>query len=348
MRVGILNASSYAGVELVRLLAGHPEFELVAATARSQAGQRLRDVFPSLAYSARPSLADLVLTPEIEAPVDLVFSAMPHTASAQALLPFIHDGIPAVDFAGDFRLKDPAEFEEYYGEAHPAPDLLPCAVYGLTELHREEIRRAKLVANPGCYPTGAILALAPVLAEGLVEPDFIIDAKSGVSGGGRTLRLENHFSEVNESVNAYRIGRHQHTPEIRQELAEVSRRAGGDGTITVTFVTHLVPMTRGILTTAYARLRRDASPEELRSLYREYYAGCRFVQITDQPPQTKATWGSNFCLIHPAVDRKSNRLVVVACLDNLVKGASGQALQNANLMAGLPEETGLLLAPVFP
>ncbi len=348
MKVGILNASSYAGVELVRLLAGHPEFELVAATARSQAGQRLGDVFPSLAYSARPSLADLVLTPEIEAPVDLVFSAMPHKASAQALLPFIHDGIPAVDFAGDFRLKDPAEFEEYYGEAHPAPDLLPCAVYGLTELHREEIKRAKLVANPGCYPTGAILALAPALAEGLVEPDFIIDAKSGVSGGGRTLRLENHFSEVNESVNAYRIGRHQHTPEIRQELAEVRRRASGDGSVTVTFVTHLVPMTRGILTTAYARLRRDASPEELHDIYREFYAGSRFVQITEQPPQTKATWGSNFCLIHPAVDRKSGRLVVVACLDNLVKGASGQALQNANLMAGLPEETGLLVAPVFP
>jgi N-acetyl-gamma-glutamyl-phosphate reductase len=348
MKVGILNASSYAGLELARLLAGHPEFVLAAATARSQAGQRLRDVFPSLACTARPGIADLVLTPDIERQVDLIFSAMPHAASAAALLPYIRDGIPVVDISGDFRLKNAAEYREFYGAEHPAPELLSAAVYGLTELHREELRNTKLVANPGCYPTGAILALAPALTAAVIEPDVIVDAKSGVSGSGRSLRLESHFSEVNESVHAYRIGRHQHLPEMTQELAAVSRRAGGDGAVTLTFVPHLVPMTRGILTTCYARLRRDATPEGLGALYREFYGDSPFVQVADDAPQTKATWGSNFCLVHPTVDRRSGRLVVVASLDNLVKGASGQALQNANLMVGLPEETGLQMTPLFP
>jgi N-acetyl-gamma-glutamyl-phosphate reductase len=348
MRVGILNASSYAGIELVRLLASHPEFELASATARSQAGQRLRDVFPSLAYTARPALGDLVLTPELDGPVDLIISAMPHKASAAALAPFVRDGLRAVDISGDFRLKDIAEYQEFYGEQHAAPELLSSAVYGLTELRRDEIARTRLVANPGCYPTGAFLALAPALALGLVEPDLIVDAKSGISGGGRTLRLENHYSEVVDSVNAYRIGSHQHMPEISQELSDVSRRAGGAARVTLTFVPHLVPMTRGILSTCYARLRRDVSAQELRQAYRDYYAGSRFVQVVDASPQTKATWGSNYCLVHPTVDRRSGRMVVVACIDNLVKGASGQALQNANVMVGLPEETGLLVAPVFP
>ncbi len=342
MRIGILNVTGYAGLELIRLLAGHPEMRIVAATGRSQAGQRLGDVFPFTNLFPGGDLGALTITPEIDTAVDLVFSGLPHKASAEALLPFIQDGIPVVDIAADFRLRDPAVYQEWYQE-HPCPEHLPAAVYGLTELHRAEVQQAKIVANPGCYPTGAILGLAPALAEGLVSPNVIVDAKSGISGGGRSLSLTNHFSEVNESVEAYALQGHRHMPEITQELG-----AAANADVHVTFVPHLIPMIRGILATCYATLAGNVSQADVDALYESRYGDEPFVQTLAVSPKTKWTYGSNHCLVHPVVHARTNTLIVTTAIDNLVKGASGQALQNANLMLGLPETMGLETKPLYP
>ena len=342
-RAGILNVTGYAGVELVRILLNHPEIQIAGVTGRSAAGQRLPDVFPHLWQ------ADLPITADLTEPVDVVFSALPHAASAEACLPFLERGVPVVDISADFRLKSVAEYREWYGE-HPAPDLLAEAVYGLTELNREDVRRARLVANPGCYPTGPILALAPVLREGLIRPDVVIDAKSGISGAGRSLRLDLHYAEANESVSAYGLDGHRHLPEIVQELSRYCEAPAPR----VTFVPHLIPMTRGILCTCYADLVPGRLPEgdgaaaAVRELYREAYRDEPFVRVVDRPPGTKHTYGNNLCLLYPTVDGRTGRLVVVTCLDNLVKGAAGQAVQNANLMLGLPEAMGLAAPALYP
>lgn len=344
MRTGIINATSYFGLELVRLLGGHPVLEVAAITARSQAGKALGEVFPHVAglyCSAR--LAAMRLTETIEEPVDIVFSCLPHADSAPALLPFIQRGIPVIDVSADFRLKDPAEYTKWYGVEHPAPQLLKDAVYGLTEIHRAELATAKIVGNPGCYPTAAILALAPAIREGLVENTAIVDAKSGVSGGGRSLTLANHFSEVNESVHAYAIGGHRHGPEMTQELSAIARAP-----VNVTFVPHLVPMTRGILTTCYAPLKRDVSPRSLAELYSDAYAREPFVILAPEPPRTKWTFSSNYCFVHATIDHTGTQLLATAALDNLVKGAAGGAIQNANVMLGLEETAGLTAPPVYP
>lgn len=341
MRVGIVNVTGYAGVELARLLLRHPAAEIVEVTGRSQAGQRLDEVFPHLGL-------DMVIQPELSEKVDVAFLALPHKASAEAAIPLLEAGVRVIDISADFRLKDAAVYQQWYSHEHPAPELLSEAVYGLPELYREQVKTARLIANPGCYPTSAILGLAPAL--GLIEPDIIIDSKSGVSGAGRSLSLTNHFSEANENVQAYALGGHRHLPEISQELAAARVRAlgsQGDG-LRITFVPHLIPMTRGILTTAYARLRKPMSQDDVRALYEDFYAGETFVRVTKAPPQTKQTWGSNMCLVYPTVDPRTQRLVVVSCIDNLVKGAAGQAIQNMNLMFGLPEGEGLLNAPIYP
>jgi N-acetyl-gamma-glutamyl-phosphate reductase len=339
-RVGIINVTGYAGVELARLLRGHPGIELVSVTGRSAAGQALGTVFPHL--------ADMDL--KIEArlgEVDLAFSALPHKESAQEIVPLLGRGLRVVDISADFRLREAAAYPEWYGFTHPAPELLAKAVYGLTELYRPEVKTASLVANPGCYPTSAILALAPALKAGLVEPDIIVDSKSGVSGAGRSLSLNTHYAEANEDTAAYALGGHRHLPEIVQELG----RLGDGGPPSVTFVPHLLPMTRGILTTAYARLRAGAAVsrgQDLMAFYRDFYKGEPFVRVVESPPHTKHTWGSNQCLVHPTLDARTGRLVVISCLDNLVKGAAGQAIQNMNLMLGLPETTGLEAPAVYP
>lgn len=344
MKVGVINASSYFGLELVRLLAGHPELEVAALTARSQAGKAFGEVFPHMAgLYCGSRVAALKLTEEIEDAVDIVFSCLPHAASATALLPFIKRGIPVIDVSADFRLKDAAEYAKWYGVAHPAPELLAGAVYGLTEIHRQEIRTARIVGNPGCYPTAAVLALAPALREGLVENVAIVDAKSGVSGGGRSLTLANHYSEVNESVHAYATAGHRHGPEITQELSGIAGAA-----VRVTFVPHLVPMTRGILATCYAPLRRETTGEELAELYRDAYASEPFVIVATEPPHTKWTYASNYCAVHATVDHTGTQLLATAALDNLVKGAAGEALQNANVMLGFEETAGLTAPPIFP
>jgi len=342
-KVGIINVTGYAGVELARLLYQHPQVELTVVTGRSTAGKKLAEVFPHL--------ANIDLTIEYElGEVDFVFSALPHKESAQRIIPLIEHGIKVVDISADFRLKDATEYQSWYGFTHPAPQLLTQAVYGLTELHRSQIAPAQLIANPGCYPTGAILALAPAVKEALIEPSIVIDSKSGVSGAGRTLNLRTHYSEVNNDVSAYALQGHRHLPEIIQEL---NLLASGKSLL-VTFVPHLIPMTRGILTTAYASLASGKiSPnkkgeEELRQLYSAFYKDEPFVKVVDSPPHTKHTWGNNLCLIYPTIDHRTNRLIVISCIDNLVKGAAGQAIQNMNLMLGIPETTGLEAIAIFP
>ncbi len=341
-KVGIINVTGYAGSELARLLYNHPEVEVAGVTGRSQAGKRLPEALPYLWQ------LDLPITPAIEAPVDLVFSSLPSGASAAALAPFIEAGVPAIDIAADFRLRDPVEFSLWYGVEHPAPHLLPSAVYGLTELHRAEVADAKLVANPGCFPTAAVLGLAPAVREGVIGSQIIVDAKSGISGAGRGgtegANIMDLYGEANENVVAYRIDGHGHLPEIVQELAALREASPPNAT----FVPHRVPMTRGILATCYADLTTDLTTEQARALYRDFYANEPFVRVTDTAPQTKHTTGTNVCLVHPVVDTRARRLIVISCLDNLVKGAAGQAIQNMNLMLGLPETTGLDRPALYP
>ncbi len=334
--------TGYAGVELARLLSRHPQVELVSVTGRSTAGMRLDEVFPHITGS------NLVIEAEL-GDVELAFSAMPHKESAAEVLPLLKRGIKVVDLSADFRLKDAGEYTEWYGFTHPAPQILEQAVYGLPELHRQQITSARLVANPGCYPTGAILALAPAVEQGLIGNHAIIDSKSGISGAGRTVSLKTHFAEANEDVAAYALDGHRHLPEIIQELNLLQPKQPPS----VTFVPHLIPMTRGILTTCYAPLigRLAASKKgeaELRQIYLDFYKAKPFVKITASPPHTKHTWGSNLCLIYPTIDTRTGRLIVISCIDNLVKGAAGQAIQNINLMLGLPETTGLEGLTVYP
>jgi len=338
MKVGIINVTGYAGVELARLLHQHPEVELASVTGRSAAGQSLSEVFPHLAG------IDLTIKAKLE-DVELVFSAMPHKESAGEVIPLLEKGVKVVDISADFRLKDASEYPRWYGFSHPAPQLLARTTYGLPELHRAEIAAAQLIANPGCYPTGAILALAPAVKAKLITADVIIDSKSGVSGAGRSLTLTTHYSEANEDVSAYALEGHRHLPEIIQELNLLNP----EKPLAVTFVPHLIPMTRGILTTCYAPLASAKTGEkELKKLYTDFYKDAPFVRVADSPPHTKQTWGSNFCLVYPTLDQRTGRLVVISAIDNLVKGAAGQAIQNMNIMLGLPETTGLEALAVYP
>jgi N-acetyl-gamma-glutamyl-phosphate reductase len=264
--------------------------------------------------------------------------------------PLIEAGLPVIDHSADFRLRDVDDYESWYGRKHPAPHLLPDAVYGMPELHREEVAMARVVAVPGCYPSSAIPALAPALRAGIIEHDIIIDSKSGLSGAGRTLGLKQHYSEANESVLAYGLEGHFHLAEIVQELSRLCEAPAPR----ITFVPHLIPMTRGILSTCYAPLAPgrlspgNRARDEVRDIYRDFYRDEPFTRVVDSPPQTKHTWGNNYCLLYPTVDVRAGRLVVVSCLDNLVKGAAGQAVEDMNLMLGLPETTGLEDLAVYP
>jgi N-acetyl-gamma-glutamyl-phosphate reductase len=343
VKVGIINITGYTGAETARLLFRHPGVQLVSVTGRTEAGKRLREVFPYLAE------IDLTIQSGLDE-VDLVFSALPHKASAEAVLPLLRQGVRVIDLSADFRLKQAEEYPRWYDFTHPAPQLLQEAVYGLPELHRAEVSSAHLVANPGCYPTGAILALAPAIKEGLIEPDIIIDSKSGVSGAGRTLSLAAHYCEANENVSAYALEGHRHLPEILQELHAL--RPGLP--LSVTFLPHLVPMSRGILSSCYAPIVEgkiapgEKGKQEVALLYTDFYRNEPFVKVVETPPQTKHTWGNNFCLIYPTIDLRTGRLMVISCLDNLVKGAAGQAIQNMNLMLGFPETLGLEALAVYP
>ena len=342
-RVGIINVGGYAGVELARLIYQHPEVELASVTGRSAVGQKLSDIFPHLAAT------ELIIEDKL-GEVDFAFSAMPHKESAKEIIPLLNGGIKVVDISADFRLTDAAEYPHWYDFDHPAPQLLKTTIYGLTELYRPQVATAQLVANPGCYPTGAILALAPAVKAGVIEPDIIIDSKSGVSGAGRSLSMATHFCEANENVTAYALDGHRHLPEIVQEVKLLDPKQSP----TITFVPHLIPMTRGILTTCYASPSQGKiavgkeGKKELIDLYLEFYKDEPFVRVVTSPPHTKHTWGNNCCLIYPTIDPRTGRLIVISCIDNLVKGAAGQAIQNMNLMLGLPETTGLEAPAIYP
>lgn len=342
-KVGIINVTGYVGVELARLLYQHPNVELTSVTGRSAAGQKLGTVFPHL------TSIDLTIEAEL-GEVNLAFSAMPHKESAKEVITLINRDLKVVDLSADFRLKDASEYPKWYGFNHPAPELLERAVLGIPELHGHQIATAQLVASTGCFSSGAILALAPAIKTGIIGPDIIIDSKSGISGAGRTLSLHTHYSEANEDVTAYSLDGHRHLPEIVQELTLLRP----DQPPLITFIPHLIPMTRGILTTCYANLvsskvaANNKGREEIRQLYLDFYKDKPFVRIAESSPHTKYTWGNNNCIIYPTTDERTGRFVVISCLDNLVKGAAGHAIQNMNLMLGLPETAGLEMLAIYP
>ncbi len=342
-KVGIFGAAGYGGIELVRMLLQHPDVEITYIGGHSTVGENLAVLYPHLTGAIDLTIEESDVARASEA-ADLLFFCLPHAVGAGMVAEAIEAGRKVIDFSADYRLEDVAVYENYY-EPHPAPELIERAVYGLPELHREKIAATQLCAVPGCYPTGAILALAPVCAAGLIDPTrIIIDSKSGTSGAGKKLSETVHFSECNESVMAYKVASHRHGPEMIQELSHV----GED--VTLTFTPHLMPMTRGILTTAYAELVRAMSVEELVEVYREFYDGERFVQVLDagKLPATKHVTGSNNCHIGLAVHEEAGRLVAVSAIDNLVKGLAGAAVQCMNLMCGYPEATAVDQYPIWP
>lgn len=345
VRVAVVGSTGYGGVELIRLLLNHPQVHIASVISSSHAGEPLADIFPHLHQIVTDRL-DAVEVEEIRGKADIVFTATPHGVSAGLVPKFLQAGLKVIDLSGDFRLKSGAAYEQWYKHQPADENLLRKAVYGLSEVYAERVRGSDFVSNPGCYPTAASLGLIPAVARGLIDPaTIIIDAKSGVSGAGRGLSLSTHFAEVNENFSAYKINRHQHTPEIEQTLSDVAGR-----TVTVTFTTHLVPMTRGIMCTAYAAVSGAAGVDEFLAAYREYYAGRPFVRIRERGkfPATKEVWGSNYCDIGIAVDERTGRATIISVIDNLVKGAAGQAIQNLNIMMGWDETLGLRLSPAFP
>jgi N-acetyl-gamma-glutamyl-phosphate reductase len=343
-KVAIIGATGYTGVELLRLLLAHPEAEITALTSQKYIGLPIEEVFPSL--KGRLSLVCEELNVErISQKAEIVFTALPHKRAMEVVPLFYERGKRIIDLSADFRFRKARIYEQWY-QKHQAPELLSISVYGLPELHREEIRKATIVGNPGCYPTGALIGLIPLVKEGLISLDgIVVDSKSGVSGAGRDVVLESLFCEVNEGVKAYKIFSHRHTPEIEQELSEMARRE-----VKVTFVPHLIPMDRGILTTLYVHLNKKMKTRDLLNLFEESYRREPFVRVYPEGrlPNTKDVRGSNFCDVGIVVSEADERAVIVTAIDNLVKGASGEAIQNMNLMVGYPETMGLDGIPLAP
>ncbi len=335
VKVAVLGATGYTALEAIKILLRHPQAEIVAVTSRQEGNTPISSVHPSLVGRLDLPLEDLS-PDEVGKRADCVFGCLPHCASAEILPKVLAAGAKVVDFSADYRLDDAATYLEWYGHEHPDAGRLGTTVYGLPELFRERIRRQSLVANPGCYSTSAILPLAPLLKSGLFESDdIIIDSKSGVSGAGRQPKMMTHFPECNESMSAYNVGRHRHTPEIEQVIA---RHAGVRPA--VIFTPQLAPMDRGILSTIYIRPRKKLAEADVMHLLREAYADERFVRVVDHLPGTKDTVDTNFCDITARVVR--DRVLLISCLDNLVKGAAGAAVQNFNVLFDLPETMGLL------
>jgi N-acetyl-gamma-glutamyl-phosphate reductase len=333
-RIAILGATGYTALELIKILLRHPDAEIVAVTSRQEGQPPIAMIHPSLSDRLDLRLEDLSPA-EVSARAECVFSCLPHGASATVIPQLLQAGSRVIDFSADYRLNDPEVYAQWYGQKHADPDRLGKVVYGLPELFRKQIVGSQLVANPGCYPTSAILALAPLLQSGLIDPrSIIVDSKSGVSGAGRTPKMTTHYPECNESISAYNVGRHRHTPEIDQIL---SFAAGSP--VEVVFTPQLVPMDRGILTTTYSQPVKDLSEDKLLQAVRDFYAEEAFVRVVDHLPGTKDSLGTNFCDITVRMVR--GRVLTISCLDNLIKGASGAAVQNFNLMFGFPETTAL-------
>jgi len=344
IRIGIVGASGYTGVELARILCNCPDVKLTVATSRQYKGKNLADVYPSLAGMVDIVCEDLQAE-ELSDRADLFFTAVPHQ-TAMAIVPdLLEAGKKVVDLSADFRLHDAEVYEQWY-QVHSAPQYLPEAVYGLPELHRQQIAKARLVANPGCYPTSVILGLAPLLQAGVVDPGtLVVDSKSGASGAGRLAQTGSLFCEVTDGFKAYKVGEHRHTPEMEQEISKLCGQQ-----VVITFTPHLLPISRGILSTMYAKLSKPVTDTEIGELYNNFYQDEPFVRLCGlgQFPATQFVRGSNFCDIGFKVDERTGRVIILSAIDNLVKGAAGQAVQNMNLMCGFPETQGLNIVPLFP
>ena len=340
--VGIVGASGYTGAELLRLLSAHPGLEPTVLTSREFAGKDVASVYPNLAaYAGRSYDA---LNVDALTALDLVFLALPHGASMKLGAELAGSAVRVVDLSADFRLEDPAAYPEWFGSAHAAPEWLGKWTYGLPELHRGEIAGGQTVANPGCYPTAALLALAPLVSGRLIDPStIVVSAASGVSGAGRGLSPGVHFANLDASFKAYTVTGHKHTPEIEQELTKLSGEL-----VRVSFVPHLLPMPRGLLATCFAQLAPGAGTDAVSRAPATFYEAEPFVRAMPAPPETKHTFGSNACHVWATADARTGRAIAVAAIDNLGKGAAGQAIQNANLMLGLPETLGLSSEGVYP
>ncbi len=345
IKAGIIGSTGYAGSEIVRLLLGHKDAEIRWFGSRSYIDRKYADIYQNFFQLVDAACMDDNMD-ALAGQVDVIFTATPQGLCASLVKEEILSKVKIIDLSADFRIKDVDKYEKWYGITHPSPEYIKEAVYGLCEINREQVKKARLIANPGCYPTCSTLSLYPLLKEGLIDGNtVIIDAKSGTSGAGRGAKVDNLFCEVNENMKAYGVATHRHTPEIEDQL---SYAAGEE--ITINFTPHLVPMNRGILVTAYASLKKNVSYEEVKAVYDNYYAEETFVRVLEKDvcPQTKWVEGSNYVDVNFKLDPRTNRIIVMGAMDNLVKGAAGQAVQNMNLMFGLPETEGLLQVPMFP
>lgn len=345
IKVGIIGSTGYAGQEIVRLILNHKDAEVVWYGSRSYIDKKYYEVFGNMFRIVDDKCLDDNME-ELAKAVDVIFTATPQGLCASLVNEEILNKVKIIDLSADFRIKDVKVYEKWYGLEHKSPQFIDEAVYGLCEINREKIKGARLIANPGCYTTCSILSFYPLLKEGLIDPNsIIIDAKSGTSGAGRGAKVNNLFCEVNENIKAYGVLTHRHTPEIEEQLGY----AAGEP-LKIIFTPHLVPMNRGILVTGYANLKQFLTYETVRAAYDKYYADEKFIRVLDQNvcPETRWVEGSNYVDVNFKIDERTNRIVVMGALDNIVKGAAGQAIQNMNLIFGLPESEGLELAPMFP
>ncbi|MBS6642885.1 MAG: N-acetyl-gamma-glutamyl-phosphate reductase [Clostridiaceae bacterium] len=345
IKVGIIGSTGYAGGELVRLLMQRDDVEIVWYGSKSYVGQEYASIYQNMFEIVDAECMDDNME-ELADQVDVVFTATPQGLCASLVNEEILSKVKIIDLSADFRMKDVNIYEEWYKIKHPTPEYMKEAVYGLPEINREAVKKARLIANPGCYPTCSFLSIYPLVKEGLIDPNtIIIDAKSGTSGAGRGAKVDNLYCEVNESIKAYGVASHRHTPEIEEQLSYAAGKP-----VVINFTPHLVPMDRGILITAYANLMKDVTYEEVKAVYDKYYADEYFVRVLnkDVTPQTRWVKGSNFVDVNFKIDPRTKRVIMMGAMDNLVKGAAGQAVQNMNLMFGLEENKGLKLVPMFP
>ena len=345
IKAGIIGATGYVGSELLRILFQHPKIKIKQLTSKSYNNEFYNSIYQNFNQICELECIEYDLNTMAEE-LDILFLALPHGIASKIITESILDKVKIIDLGADFRFNQVDLYEKWYKVEHHNKNLLNKSVYGLCELNRESIKNSNLVANPGCYPTSAILSLFPLIKEELLEEgSIIIDAKSGVSGAGRVLNLNTHFSECNESIKAYNIGSHRHTPEIEQQLSDINNIP-----VTITFTPHLTPMNRGILCTCYGTLKRALSYEEIKKVYKKYYLNEFFIRMTNEGvfPETRWVKGSNYCDIGFTYDTRTNRIIVIGVIDNLIKGAEGQAVQNMNIMFGLDESMGLKSIPIFP
>lgn len=345
IKAGIIGSTGYAGAEIVRLLLQHKDVEIAWYGSRSYIDKKYYEVFQNMFQLVDAKCMDDNME-ELANSVDVIFTATPQGLCASLVNEDILNKVKIIDLSADFRIKDVKTYEEWYGIEHKSPQFIDEAVYGLCEINRDKVKGARLIANPGCYPTCTTLSIYPLLKEGLIEPSsIIVDAKSGTSGAGRGAKVNNLFCEVNENIKAYGVATHRHTPEIEEQLGY----AAGEKVL-INFTPHLVPMNRGILVTAYATLKKDVSYEEVKAVYDKYYDKEQFVRVLDKdvPPETRWVEGSNYVDVNFKIDKRTNRIIMMGAMDNLIKGAAGQAVQNMNIMFGFPENEGLVQVPMFP